>query len=52
MKITEIYKDEKTIVKRVDYMDKFLYTRTYFLDSDGCVEKSVTVFANGTVDIQ
>ena len=30
----------------------FLYTKTYIYDDDGYVDKQVTVYADGKVDIQ
>ena len=51
MKTTNIFKDDNCHVVRVDYMGKFFYTKTYFYDADGYVEKTVTVFASGTVSI-
>ena len=52
MKTTIIYEDEKTKVVRVDYMGKFLYTRTYVKNNDGEVTDMITVFADGKIDNQ
>ena len=30
----------------------FLYTKTYIYDMEGYVDKTVTVFSDGTIDIQ
>ena len=52
MKITTIYEDKETVVKRVDYMDKFLYTVTYKMNEEGLCVKAIKVFYDGTTDIQ
>ena len=52
MNIELIYEDKNTTVKRVDYMGKFLYTVTYILNEEGLCIRKITVFADGTVDIQ
>ena len=52
MEATVIYKDEKTCVKSVFLRGQFLYTRTYIFDDEGYVDKMITVFRDGTVDIQ
>lgn len=52
MNIETIYQDASTIVKKVYYMGKFSYTRTYKFNEEGLCAKQVTVFANGTIDIQ
>lgn len=52
MNVTIIHEDEHTVVKKVDYMGDFLYTVTYKKNDDGEVIKKITVFVDGTVDIQ
>lgn len=52
MQICTIYKDEKIHVKSVSLNGKYFYTRTYYFDAEGYVEKMVTVYASGAVDIQ
>lgn len=52
MKIELIYKDKETVVKRVDYMGKFLYTVTYKLNEEGLCWKQIKVYADGSVDVQ
>lgn len=52
MRIETIYKDDKKVVKAVFLHNEFIYTRTYILDAEGFVEKQITVFQDGTVDIQ
>ena len=52
MDIRMIYEDERLTVKAVWYASKFLYTVTYYKDAEGCVEKMVRVYANGTVEQQ
>lgn len=48
--VKTIYKDAKTVVKMVTRQNgDLLYTRTYTLDSEGFVEESVTVYADGSV---
>jgi hypothetical protein len=52
VEIIILHKDEKTCVKSVSIRGKLLYTRTYIFDAEGFVDKMITVFWNGTVDIQ
>ena len=52
MEITVIYEDERTRVKKVCLNGKFMYTVTYVFDAEGFVDKTVRVFADGTVDAQ
>ena len=45
-----IYEDERTVVKMVTGANgELLYTRTYTKDEDGCTEKSVRVYADGSI---
>ena len=56
MEIRTIYRDEYSLVKAVWYRGEFLYTKTYILQKEEegkpYVEKMITVFKDGTVDIQ
>ena len=48
--VKTIYKDSKSVVKMVTRQNgELLYTRTYTLDNEGFVEKSVIVYADGSV---
>ncbi len=49
MNISLIYADKNIIVKRVDYMNKFLYTVTYILDGEGHCIKEIKVCKDGQI---
>lgn len=49
MNISLIYADKHIIVKRVDYMNKFLYTVTYILDNEGHCMKEIKVCNDGKI---
>lgn len=49
MNISLIYADNNIIVKRVDYMNKFLYTVTYILDDEGRCIKEIKVCKDGKI---
>ena len=52
MKSNIIYQDKTTVVKEVWVAGKFMYTVTYKLDEDGCVNKMIRVYKDGSVEIQ
>lgn len=52
MRTDILFKGEGSKVVAFYYMEKLLYTKTYIYDAEGYVEKAITVFANGDVDIQ
>ena len=47
-----IYKGSDCSVKAVFVRGKFLYTVTYFYDTEGYVKKTIRVYNDGTVDEQ
>lgn len=49
MNISLIYADGYIIVKRVDYMSKFLYIVTYVLDDEGHCIKEIKVCNDGKI---
>lgn len=49
MNISLIYEDTNIIVKRVDYMNKFIYTVTYILDNEGHCIKEIKVCNDGKI---
>ena len=47
-----LHESEMNKVVAVYLYGKLLYTRTYIKDTDGYVDRMITVFANGDYDIQ
>ncbi len=51
MEFITVYKDSKThVVMAYLTNGELFYTRTYTYDSEGYVEKDITVFADGKID--
>ncbi len=54
MKTVVLHEDKKTKVVAFYHGEdeRLQYTRTYIRDEEGFVDKMVTVFLDGTVDVQ
>jgi hypothetical protein len=52
MTITILHDDGQTRITAVYQGGKLQYTRTYITDPDGFLEKTVTVFSDGTYEIK
>lgn len=52
MRTDILFKSKGSKVVAFYYRGELLYTKTYTYDADGFVEKAITVFADGDIDIQ
>ena len=50
MRTQILHRDQYSEVVAVYIKNTLSYTRTYLFDSEGYVEKTITVYADGTID--